>query len=170
MIENFSEEKVAKELGVSRDELKKMRAENLYVGEDFVLAGREIMLTQGGIDRLRGVIKRLAATVVQTVEKLAGGDGGADVEGFKTPGQVLPGLLKKIAEAVEDNLEELTVVRTWPNPRVLDARTSDGRTVRVRVRCSENFLPGMLLRARVTADSKDLYLHEGRVPRFRGRW
>jgi len=169
MIERFSEESVAKDLGLSRDELKKMRAENLFVGEDFVLDGRSIMLTKGGIDRLRGVIGRMAAKVVQTAEKLAGGLGvGADDE-FRTPSQILPGLLKKIADAAEDNLEELTVSRTWPNPRVLDAVASDGRTVRVRVRSSKNFIAGMILRARPD-EFKTLYSHEGRTPRFRGRW
>ena len=69
----------------------------------------------------------------------------------------------------------LMVVTSVPkvNRRILCARKKEGEEggeMRVRVRDNINFMPGMELRARPDANYADIYVLEGRTPRYRGRW
>jgi hypothetical protein len=160
MIKKLRESEVAKELGISREEIKKLRTTHLFIGEDFSSEGREIILTEKGVERMRELISRLVnqAAEVEVSDEV------------KTPAMVLPDLLQKIADKVEAEIVELTVVKTWQNPRILDAQTHDGRRVRVRVRTNKNFMSGMKLRAKADDDTGSVYVHEGRCPRYRGVW
>jgi len=60
-----------------------------------------------------------------------------------------------------------TVAKVTRNPRILMA-TVDGREVRVRVRKSLNFVPGMPMD--VIYEKNDLWAYVGRLPRWRGRY
>jgi hypothetical protein len=65
---------------------------------------------------------------------------------------------------------EITVLRLWPNPRLLQAKTAEGELVRVWVPKNKNFRPGMKIKARPPANGSFQYTLEGRCPRYPGRW
>ena len=72
-------------------------------------------------------------------------------------------------------LVPLVVVRLVPNPRIVFCQkknaAEESPLLRLRVRSSENFMPGMEVRAcRPVPGSPDLYDMEGNCPRWKGRW
>lgn len=73
---------------------------------------------------------------------------------------------------------ELIVTRVFPNPRLILAKFPDDTSndvrnqVRVKVPNNINFQPRMKIRARrpLNPNGAQLYVLEGRCPRYRGRW
>jgi hypothetical protein len=79
--------------------------------------------------------------------------------------------MQEDGEKPQEEIVELTVERKFSNPRLLVAKTATGDLVRVRVPYNANFQPRMIIRARVPhSDEPQLYLMEGRCPRYPGRW
>jgi hypothetical protein len=77
--------------------------------------------------------------------------------------------------AVIHELVPLVVVRLVPNPRIIFCRkknaAEESPLLRLRVRSSENFMPGMEVRScRPVPGSPDLFDMEGNCPRWKGRW
>ena len=175
----ITEQKMAAEMGVNRSALKALREEHLLEEVDFKKEGREIVLTPVGQERLLEALAKLDVQAEADAKKnaAAGGLGGVRTAA-QAMGGVLRGILAKTRETDAgaakrggvdaDGRVVLRVVRVYPNPRILLAKNSVGDEVRVRVRNSKNFQPGMELYARL--DEGDIYNHEGRCPRFKGRW
>lgn len=138
-------------LGVSRERLRWLRR-GLTEGTHFARSGRAVVWTEAGQVAAREAIARELAVpaIVDGTNRANGTDG---------------------AEKVPDiELAHLRVLRRVINPHiVLAIEVGAGEAVqRVRVRSSENFIPGMTLRARRV--EADLWELAGRCPRWKGRW
>lgn len=138
----MKEADLQKDIGVSRDKLRWIRR-GLEAGVHFLKEGRSVVYTELGIVAVRG---KIAEELGAEPKDVADGTNGTD----------------------GPRIEELTVVRTVRNPRIVIAALSQDGEQRVIVRSNENFLPRMKLRARWLHD--DLWQLEGRCPRWRGRW
>jgi hypothetical protein len=148
---------LAETLGVSRDRLRDVRA-GLVEGTHWRKAGRAVVWTPEGFAAARVAV--LEAVGVEVGAGVEADDGTNGTEG--TDGAYI-------------EIGMLRVVRRVINPHIVLASRMedvvDGRAAvpqRVRVRSSENFIPGMVLRARRV--DGDLWELCGRCPRWRGRW
>ncbi len=144
----FAEERVAEVLGVPREEVRAWRKANLVEGRGFVRAGREVELTQAGLDSVMDALG---------LEKKEGGTVGPEALRFEPAEPVV-----------------LVVVRVPRNPRIVLAAEKKeggavGREVRVRVRDNRKFVPRMEIRAQAT-NAEGVYQLAGRGPRYRGRF
>lgn len=145
-----TEKDVAEALGLSTRHLSEIRKKNaaaLPEGEAWQRDGQRIHWTTPGI---------AALTALLSLEKK---------EGAPEPAAPLPDLVAVVVD------------RIVPNPRYLLVRkknaagVGEGDLLRLRVNSNRNFLPGMIVeRCRPVPGSPDLYEHEGRCPRWRGRW
>lgn len=178
-----TESAAAERLGLSRDELKKLRAEHLYETEHWHKKGRDILLTVPGLERLRAVLASLQAAEGQDsgpAKKTAPAPASAAGDGIVTARQAVAQAVDSIleragaAQQTESALPSvrMTVTRTVKNPHLVMAKHPvDGTECRVWVSANKNFLPGMVLTACHLPESPaDLYYLVGRAPRFRGRW
>jgi hypothetical protein len=153
----YYEAKLAKALGISRPEFKKLRKSLLKFEADWQMHGNQVVITEAGIEKLR-------------VYFAAGGIGSKYCE---------------IAEAQVDYQPptgevELVVKQVYPNPRLLLCVFPAGhgepdldkvpilQQVRVRVPRNDNFKPKMTIKARKLTDG--FYELVGRCPRYPGRW
>lgn len=142
-------------LGVSRDKLRWLRR-GLEAGVHFVKEGRSVVYTESGQAEVRA---RIAAELGAAAVSGADGANGTDMSGVKPDPQSEP------------EIEELRVVRRVINPRIVFCAIDGAAPLqRVIVRNSQNFLPGMLVKARRVKGSADLWELQGRCPRWRGRW
>lgn len=137
----MNETELAQQLGVSRQSLGDMRrTDTLREGEHWERQGRVVEYTAAGIRAVKSTM---------------------EIE----PQQ-------EIAPPHPEPVQMLTVSECSRNPRLLWAvpteKEAPSTAVRVRVRENRNFIPGMRIRARHLND--DLYVLEGRTPRFRGKW
>lgn len=133
-----SEAELAESLGVPLARVREARLSGLSP-EETKKRGRRVLLDQAAVVRLSGLL---------AVE------GAAD------------GILEKKGRP---ELVEIRVRKVPLNPRmVFGELVKGGDFVRVRVRDSRKFVPGMVLRGRFV--DGDVYVLEGRGPRFRGRW
>lgn len=154
----YLEQGVADLLGLSRRDLKSVRDEVLQKEKGWTVHGRDVALTQTGLDRIlkqlrladRPIDFATARVAAASSEKKAAAD--------------MPGP----AAAAGNDTEELTVHRTYPNPRLLEALTNSGDRVTVGVKSNQNFRPKMKLRARLVRAGR--YELEGRCPRYPGRY
>jgi len=142
----IAEDELARQLNVERGILKKMRP-SLPAGS-LTSEGRRVMWSQE------------AASVAATTVGLS------------------YGLHEKNAAtepASAREVEVLTVVRNFPNPRVIQARRASGEVVTVRVSNGLKYLPKlrdgkpMTLRA-YYSPADNCWVREGRDPRFVGVW
>ncbi|MFA5169009.1 MAG: hypothetical protein WC530_10830 [Candidatus Omnitrophota bacterium] len=151
---NVKEGEVAKRLGISRDEARDLRAENLYQDEDFGKVGREVCWTEGAIEKVRKFIKKTAAAGVTLGDlapmKVVGGGNNLDA-----PTVILDAVISKI----------------YPNnPKYMEALLG-GQLITVCVNSNVNFLPGMIIPSRQLAmRNQRVFDFIGRCPRGRGRW
>lgn len=168
---NFKEEEVAKTLGVTRGEIKKLRAAHLQEGADWEVQGRDVVLTDDGLTRLQDAIARLKVKAAEK-EQATQNELHAmyEEQSAQHVSKIMPEVLQGILQKVQENrkAEKMKVLKTFRNPRIMECATEEGKVVRVRVRSSENFLPGMELQAFHEQD--DVYTFEGRCPRWRGKW
>jgi hypothetical protein len=146
----MSEADACAEIGISREAMAEMRggSENgiLVEGTHWVREKRHVLLTREGLEILK---KKIGA---EGAGALGNGQHGAFALG---DGAIL------------------LVVTSVPkmNRRILCAvKKEGGAAVRVRVRDNQNFMPGMEFRARPDGAYADIYILEGRGPRYRGRW
>jgi hypothetical protein len=146
---SYAENEAAEMVGISRAEARRIRLGSMAEGPHWRKSGREIHLTRAGVEML------IEATAKNRPPR---GEDGASAVADLGEGD----------DSGEGGAETLSVSRLVRNNRILLATTAGGETVRVRVRDSKNFIEGMELRARHAGG--DLYHHEGRCPRWKGRW
>lgn len=144
---------VAKKIGVGRDVLIEYRQAHLEKNLDWRTNRKQVELSQDAIDKISTA---LGATAVS-----------AEPEAHNTPSAQTPA-------SVPEAPVELEVVRIYPNPRLLAAKTADGRLVNVAVPRNKNFRPRMQIKARPPVNgaigSTSLFSLDGRCPRYPGRW
>jgi hypothetical protein len=147
------EEEVARRLGVPREMVREWRVENLYEGEDFGLVAREIRYSAAGLEKLRGILKKLLPDGARAPEL-----GGKHL--------LLPAEASSLAPA------DARVARVFYGNRKYLAAEMRGRVVTVRVKDNRNFVIGMTIQARdlAPAGGGTLFDFVGRCPRGRGRW
>lgn len=151
----MNEAVLARRMGVSRDRLRGLRR-GLEEGVHWAKAGRSVVWLPEGQGQASKLVGE-ALGVRMEGDEPALGDRGPPQEA-----------------TIE--IAQLRVVRRVLNPHiVLCERLNDGPALgdrglpqRVRVRSSENFIPGMMLRARRV--DGDLWELQGRCPRTKGRW
>jgi len=146
---NVKEETVARQLGLTREEVKELRVENLYQDEDFAKIGRDLCYTQDAIEKIRQIIKKNAPAGVKLGD-LA---------------------LMKIKAARPPVILDAVVTEVYPhNQEYLEALLG-GQTITVHVNSNVNFLPGMIIQSRqLTMKNTRVFNFSGRCPRARGRW
>lgn len=158
------EAKLAEQLGLSRDELRYLRETHCTEGAHFRRERGHVFWTPAGI---------------ASAKKEAGAGGAADQagsagrekDGAADAPPVAPEGAGEPATLAEEGVIELTVFSVPArNTRILDARKKDGRAVRVRVSSNVNFMPGMTFQAKWGREFEDVYVLEGRCPRWRGKW
>lgn len=148
------EPEVAKQLGVSRAVLQRLRATRLAPGVDFRREKKRCIYTDCGVDKIRGLLN------LPEIKSASGANG-----------------------APASSLPEPVTLLVW-NPRLVNTRillayapnTDPQRPenlVRVRVHSTANFVRfvnGKPMELRARHISGDLYELAGRCPRFKGRW
>lgn len=159
---SYYERLLAPLLGFTRDDLVYIRREVLEKEQGaWRYEGRDIVITQLGLDL---ILTRLRES--QNDAPLAIDFSAAQVPTGKKEGP--PALLMDRPAPEKKAGVQLTVVRCYPNPRMLQATTPAGKKVDVRVKTNKNFVPKMTLEAREVCPGK--YEMEGRCPRTRGRY
>lgn len=138
------EEDAAEQLGVSRDAMREFR-KGLTARTDWRKTGRVIEISESAFLALKKKV------------------GGEDApEGADEP-----------LEAATPQAEPVPLIAHQAprlNPRILVAKKEGADAlVRVRVRSNVNFLPGMKIMARPVPGFDDVFVLEGRCPRYRGR-
>ena len=158
--DKIAERTLAADLGLSRETLLAWRTTELQEGRHWVRVGRDVRYLGEGVEAVRGLLQRdLAKSAETALPQPQAPDPTADTP---SPAIELP------APALDPRSDLLTVVSLPRNPRLVLARTLAGALVRVRVRSSEHFVPGMQLRAQQEAG--DVWCLIGRCPRWKGRW
>jgi len=148
----YLEAAVADRLGLTREYVRHYRAQNLAEKKDWCLVGRAVALTETGAQALLAHLPAAAGAAV-------------DLSGCEVPaGEKKNGAAAPVAAATLD----LKVFKILPNPRFLLAIDAAGTRLQVAVKSSENFRPGMTLRAK--KDSRGHFTLEGRTPRYPGRY
>ena len=141
------EEELAAELGISRDDIRDLRTTCLIEGQDWNRKKARVFFTAQGVQNLK---KKVGGGDGSDLEKKGAGGAGASAAGVEL-------------------LEVVTV--PWRNHRILTARKKEGAgEVRVQVRDNRNFVAGMEIKARPSGGFEDLFVLEGRAPRYRGKW
>lgn len=160
----YSEKKLAEIFGLTRDDLRHARKTALKKERDFTEIPAGIVLTASGIGRLieywRATGLRTTITLEQLAACLVHHSDIADPEEPTTANGSAPPW---------DTMVALRVVRTFSNPRCLEARFPDGRRVQVTVGSNLNFVPNMGLNARPKAPGSPVYELVGRCPKRKGR-
>jgi len=131
-------------LGISRGTMRTLLEHHAKPGDTW-REGRRIFVRVEAVEGLRGAV---AALVSPEEKNAAAAPLCAEPEGAC----------------------ELVVARVPMNRKIVLAKNEAGAEMRVRVHSNVNFLPGMRLRARRDPNYEDVYVLEGRSPRYRGRW
>lgn len=144
----YYEKKIAERLGLPRESLSYLR-ENVLKKDagHWLLHGRDIVLTADGV---------LALATHLDLKELPAIDDCLVAE----------------KNSPDNGTVELTVVRSYPNRRLLQA-TAPGdppQLVNVQVTDNANFRPKMKLRAYPPSDGQMAYRLAGRCPRYPGKW
>ena len=140
-------------LGLKRDKLAALRKEHLEEGEHWGRLGRKggggggrITYKVGGEVKMRGLVALLIGVPESEME--------VDEEvGREEP-------------------EDMEVVKVYPvNRRLVECLREGGEKVRVNVGSNENFMSGMVLKARPPwGDGRRGWVIVGARPRWRGKW
>jgi hypothetical protein len=150
------EQEIAKKFGVARGILVVFRKEHLQKNVDWRLEKNQITLSRAA---------------VQKISAAFGTELPPDETKQDTP-MPMPAPAKPDQVPERPELIELQVVRVWPNPRLLRARTANGQLVTVAVPKNKNFRVLMRLKAWPPdpPPAPQVYRLEGRCPRYPGRW
>lgn len=144
----YYEAKLSEKLGLERNIIGYARSTGILKKESghWAMHGRDVVLSEDGV-----------LTLMQHLEL-----------------QDLPELsdcLVVSGPEKKEGLEELAVVRLYPNRNLLQAKNAAGELVNVRVAENKNFRPGMKLKAQPPKpDGLAMYRLEGRCPRYPGRY
>jgi len=147
MSEEIPESELAKRLGISRDSVAGHRKRALSRGEDWRKAGRVIVYTKSGAERL---IKLVGVTIPPDEKKspTAATNGHSD--------------------------EELTFIQgNFVNRRIIKAKRKNGELVMVRVGSSKNFTPKDHLDNPMSFPARQegaVWVITRPLPRWRGKW
>ena len=121
----MTEEKVAAQIGVSRDRIKTLREQHLSIGVHFQKNGGAIHYTEEGIDFVIHTISEQAQQAIRDAN-------------LKKP---VPG----IENPAEPALETLEVLKTCVNPTWVKAITEKGDIVWCRVRSNVSMRRGTVI-------------------------
>lgn len=141
----IAEADAATRLGLARDVMREFR-EGMAEGTDWRKNGRGIEISQEAFLAIR---EKLGAVLA---------DDGA--EGAQRAADEPDGLVELEVHHVPKMNVHLLVAK----------KKGQALLVRVRVRNNVNFLPGMKIKARPEGTYEDVFILEGRCPRYRGRW
>jgi hypothetical protein len=157
---NVTEEAVAKKLGLNRDFIRKLRADNLRPGEDFAQVGRDIRYAENGIEKMRLLLNKSAPPGVPLGDVVLLNTRPGPAAGDK-PTVILDAVVTKIYRH---------------NPQYLEALLG-GQTVTIKVNHNANFIaqsegnPGTVIPSRLLVmKSPRQFNFVGRCPRARGKW
>jgi hypothetical protein len=141
-------------LGVSRPVLRLLRDELLQEGADWELRDKQIWLNEPAVTKIADGYRRLKPA---SLAELKNGPSSVRLDQKKGP-PASPAVV----------LHELRVWKAdgYAGGHILLARTVGGKSVRVRVRSTANFCPGMILYGRQL--NEELYEFAGPYPRWRG--
>jgi hypothetical protein len=155
---------VAGALGLTGDAVRRLRASELYLDEDFAKVGREIRYSAGAIEKLRRVLKENAPQGVRL----------GDVA-VKVP-EAAAGSLSNGAQAMQEASDaagevDAVVTKVYPhNQKWMEALLGDLPIV-IHVRSNVNFTVGMIIESRrLLVKNERVFDFVGRCPRARGRW
>jgi hypothetical protein len=150
---NVKEEDVANRLGLTRDQVRELRAGNLYQDEDFGKVGREICYTEAAVEKIRELLKKTAPGV------RLGDLAPMKVAAPKTPASAPTVMLDAV------------VVRIYPhNPQYLEALLG-GQLITIRVANNSKFTRDMVIESRLLVmKNARMFDFVGRCPRARGKW
>lgn len=151
LLEGFWEVNVARELGVARPVVSKLRRRHLLEGEHWSMRGNAVVLTASGLARIKDLLL---------------------ARGLTAAARPTPPESKETPKAGPPERVKMRVARLCPNVRLLVCQSiADGPDAvarLVRVKENVNFMPGMVLEA-VSAGA-NLWQFTGRMPRRKGRW
>lgn len=154
----YLEKRLAEKLNLSLRDFRYVRREALKKRRDWTIEGRAVVLTEKALAR-----------VIEFIRSTSGEPLASDFSDCRLPS---PAEKKNgahdAAPPPDEELQELTVKRIYPNYRLLMATTQDGTDVRVSVMQNKNFRPRMTLKARPIGENH--FRMEGRCPRFPGRY
>lgn len=157
--ELLTEARVAAELGIGRDCVRRLRMTMLAEGPDWRRLGRAVVLTEQGV-----------AKIALEAESDRGGGVGMDqvderAERARVGAAAASGAATSLLTVRRKDIVVRRVVR---NPRILEGLV-DGEVVRVLVRPSRFWAPGMVLPG-CLHEGGDLWRYVGRNPKGWRRW
>jgi hypothetical protein len=144
----FWESKVAKQLGLSRERVRELRAEHL-TAEDWITKGNAVVYTQRGLEKI-------------TAAAGAGAEAPAEEPVKAGPPEVARLVVRKVC----GNKRVMLALRVVAD-RPLCERGSEPTLV-VRVKDNACFMAGMEFDAVAVGDGS--FQFTGRLPRRKGRW
>lgn len=159
---------VAKNLGLARDVLAAYRKNSLEKNLDWRIHRKQVELSRDGIKKIMDSLL-MAPDPVTLSTALGTSPPAAAPMTTAQPKEPAP---PANGPPQPEKLVELQVVKIYPNPRLLRARTAEGELVTVAVPKNRNFRPLMRIRARQPGapPAVQIYQLEGRCPRYPGRW
>lgn len=168
---NVAESDLPGRLGVSRPLLRLLRDELLAEGADWELREKQIWLSETAVEKIAAGYGRLKdGSLADLKSEKSPPEGGTPNPEKKGAGGTAPSPALKNggAPAPAVVLHELRVWKAdgYAGGRMLLARTIAGKAVKVRVRSTEKFCPGMVLYA--SRVNGELYQFQGPYPRWRG--
>ena len=147
MSEVISESELTDRLGISRESVAGHRKRGLTRGEDWSKAGRSIIYTKTGAERL---IKMVGVTIPPDEKKSV------------------------TAPSKRHSEETLTFIQgNFPNRRIIKAKRKSGELVVVRVGSSKNFTPKDHRGEPMTFPARQdggIWVITRPTPRWRGKW
>jgi hypothetical protein len=156
---------VAKNLGLARDVLAAYRKNSLEKNQDWRIHRKQVEISDAGIKKIMDSL--LMAPDPVTLSTALGTSPPAAAPTTAQPAPPANG------PPNPEELVELQVVRPYPNPRLVSARTAEGQLVTVAVpQTNKNFRGNMRIKAHPPEPppAPQVYRLEGRCPRFPGRW
>lgn len=133
----MTEEKVAGQIGISRERMREIRLNHLLLGTHFEKTAAGIVYTQDGVDAALAAISARVTTVLEQLNE-------------KPP---------VIQQAPV--LHTLRILKTFPNPTWVKGQTESGEIVQCRVRSNVSMRVGTILaKCERLADGK--YVCRGR--------
>lgn len=158
-----SERELAVALGVSTKTLRETRAAHLQRGDHWTLIKNEVRYTEAA----RGlVLARLGLTAELRVNADHSAPNSSAVLLGVAP---LTGSAAAEGTRIAGTIEDLVCHKCYhPNIRMLEAKSSSGEIVLVRVRDNRNLRTGMVMKCKFAGGR--IFELAQRLPRFRGKW
>ena len=117
----MTEEKVAGQIGISRERMREIRLNHLLLGTHFEKTAAGIVYTQDGVDAALTAISARVSSVLEQIEE-------------KTPPvPAVPALVT------------LRILKKFPNPTWVKGQTESGEIVQCRVRSNISMRAGTIL-------------------------